>query len=805
MKRIIGFFILLYLGINLNAQTVSTVSGTILSDNNIPLEGVSILCKEANKATTTNAEGFFSIELAAGKYTLLLSGDSFGKKQVSIDLTPGESKEIRLKLSDKTVELKELTVTAHAQENTLAKAQQELQKIAGGTNIVSMNKLKAQRSLTLKDALEMQPGVIIQEFFGSNDQPRLNIRGSGIQGNPQFRGVDLLQDGIPIGFADGSFIIGLPEPQAANYIEVFRGANGLKYGGSTLGGAINLVSKTGYTAAPLDIKIEGGSFDYKALSLSSGFVSGKTDAFASLSYNKADGYREWNKSERWNASFNLGHKFSDKLQNRLYGTYTHLEFDVPGPLNWAQIQDDPKQINPGIDASVPTIGPNVVFDKPRRETDALRFADKIIYKINEKNSLETALFYQYADDVFYFPMSTGVRSSIHNDMGIRVTYSNYSDKNELHIGVSESFGLLQRKYAINLNGIKRNTFANNRFSSQNFMVYAEDIFKLSHKLSAVASAQFSYNIRNNRDEFTDKDNRPTYSLPTQQYSTFSSPDTSLDQDFTGFNPKIGIIYTPNSKQRIFANLSRSYEPPAFEQLFSVSGGSVVSSPTSVSAVKLDAQTATTAEIGSKGNAGRFYWDASIYRSWVKDEILTTTDVFGLSSSTTNSPYATIHQGLELGVKAILLKHIFSQKGDALTLSGVYNYSDYFFTEGSYKDNQIAGVPKNYITGELKYTHPIGIFISANTEWLPDNNPTDHQNTKFQPAYQLFGIRAGYNKNNWSLYVDCKNITDEKYAASYLITDGVSVPSPFTADDFTTFVPGTGASINIGISYKINNK
>ena len=81
-------------------------------------------------------------------------------------------------------------------------------RIAGSTSLVEIRP-DNQRIATIKDALKMQPGVMIQEFFGSNDQPRLNIRGSGIQSNPQRRGVYLLQDGIPVNFSDGSYVVGI--------------------------------------------------------------------------------------------------------------------------------------------------------------------------------------------------------------------------------------------------------------------------------------------------------------------------------------------------------------------------------------------------------------------------------------------------------------------------------------------------------------------------------------------------------------------------------------------------------------------
>jgi len=38
----------------------------------------------------------------------------------------------------------------------------------------------------------------MQELFGGNDQPRLNIRGSGIQDNPVSRGVQLFMMAYPL-------------------------------------------------------------------------------------------------------------------------------------------------------------------------------------------------------------------------------------------------------------------------------------------------------------------------------------------------------------------------------------------------------------------------------------------------------------------------------------------------------------------------------------------------------------------------------------------------------------------------------
>ncbi|MEE4297300.1 MAG: hypothetical protein V2J20_11870 [Wenzhouxiangella sp.] len=53
-----------------------------------------------------------------------------------------------------------------------------LRRIPGGTNLIDLQN-RPGRNRTLDDALAFQPGLVVQEFFGGNDQPRINIRGSG--------------------------------------------------------------------------------------------------------------------------------------------------------------------------------------------------------------------------------------------------------------------------------------------------------------------------------------------------------------------------------------------------------------------------------------------------------------------------------------------------------------------------------------------------------------------------------------------------------------------------------------------------
>ncbi len=562
------------------------------------------------------------------------------------------------------------------------------------------------------------------------------------------------------------------------------------------------MSKNGYNASPLGLSIEGGSFGYMGGSVSSGTVFGKNDLYGSVSFNRAEGFREYNTSSRFNSSFNFGRRFNDNFESRLYLTYTNVRFDIPGPLTWAQIEDGPEQLSAGVKPPV-SIGPNVVRDKPGRVSGLFRIASKSVYQFNTNNKLTLGLQYQYGDDTFLFPMAVGIRHSKSNDFGLHLSFNSKSDKNSVSVGLQTGIGKMYREHFVNVRGAKGERYSSNGLASRNVVFYVEDEYKLTSKLLGVISVQLSSNGRDNKEGFDKPATRPFFNFATKSYGTFASANSSLNQGYFGFNPKLGLVYNLKNQQQLVFNISRGYEPPTFDELINQSKGNPNKSPGSFKPVKLNGQTATTLELGTRGSLKRVDWDISLYNSWVKNEILTTTDLFGISGATRNSPGQTVHQGLELGFGAVLLKNIFSKTNDQINLKTVYNYSNFYFDEGIYKGKQIAGIPKHYINLSLEYKHPNGIFVGLNTEWLPEKTPTDHQNTVFQKPYQLLGARLGYDKRKWSLFVEGKNIGNKKYASSYLIRDVVIDPPPpvLKPANVTTFIPGTGINFTVGINYK----
>ena len=712
----------------------------------------------------------------------------------------------------RVVNLKEVNVLAPRQltQPTMTQALNEQRLIAGSTSLAQMSPLR-QRLSTLKDALAMQPGVIIQEFFGLNDQPRLNIRGSGIQSNPQRRGVYLLQDGIPVNFADGSYIIGVMDPMTAHFVEVFKGANALNFGASTLGGAINFVSPTANKqhGANMRIKAEGGSYGYRAVAASMGYRWQTSDAHISTSYSAQDGHRLYNHNTRWSIAANYGlQNPNGHVENRTYLHFTWLKFQFPGPLNMQQLMDNPKQVNAGVDLPF-SMGPNVLRDKPRRFARIIRVANRTGIRFNANSDLVAAVYYQYADDQFVFPITISIPHSYHHDGGLTVGYRLNTGKHNLRAGLVASAGQIDRRTYINKDGLESFMFAHDNLQARNLTLFAEDLIRLTSKLNVVADAHLVYNERNSSDRFPQPDLRPWYSHMSKKYRYFRSQSTTLNQHWTAFNPRIGLIYSPFKGEdvQLFGNLSRSYEPPTFDELVGTEvTTNINTSPKRLYAIALDKQTATTLELGSKGRTTRFSWNMAAYRSWVQNEILEVKDYVRGIKRTENYP-TTLHQGVEVGLNAVVADNPWGTNAGKLTLGGVYDFSDFRFSGGKYQGKRLAGIPQHYLNLSAEYEHSCGLSLAAQVEWKPGETPIDHTNTMFQPTYRVWNVRAAYALGKKiSLYVEMKNVANSRYASSYVISDEIHnppIPFPnFSAKQMAFFIPAQPRCIFGGITWQM---
>jgi iron complex outermembrane receptor protein len=661
----------------------------------------------------------------------------------------------------------------------------EIQQTPGGVSVVDPETYKRGKATTLKDVLDYSPGVFVQPRFGA-EEARISIRGSGIQRTFHGRGLKLMQDGAPVNLADGGFDFQAIEPLVAKAVEVYRGANALQFGSTTLGGAINFISPTGYDASPLTVRAEYGSFGTVRGLLSSGGVSGANDYFLSLSHLSQDGFRDHSQQNNQRLFTNVGHRFSENLETRFYLTLALTDSELPGNLTKEQLEANPRQAQRN--------GFVKIFDyidsNWKRDFDLFRLANKTTWQ-DEDQKLTFTSFWSRKD--LRHPILF-VIDQLSNDFGAGVRYDNTAEvaghANRLTLGLNPTWGYTDDDRHDNVLGQRGTKRASMQQRALNLDVFAEDQFWLNKVLGVTVGAQLSYAERSN------------------QNASVGTTNTAFDdnQNWWGFSPKLGLLFQPDASTQVFANISRSFEPPSFGELvgsqlqFQVPTGLFLASTPSVG---LQAQTATTAEIGSRGTRGAFNWDAAYYFSWIENELLEFQIAPGVGQ--TKNAGKTTHQGIELGLGFDFLhpngEEIDERKAASKTREKLVIQTHYLWNNFRYRNDQaygngpLAGVPEHYLRTDLTYSTPGGFYLGPNIECVPRGYRVDAAGTLFTDAYFLVGAKAGIRRpNGWSLYVEARNLADKRYAATTgVVSDASGSPAQF--------LPGDGRSFFAGIEYR----
>lgn len=643
----------------------------------------------------------------------------------------------------------------------------ELRSIPGGIDVIDAEFYKRGKAATLKDVLDYSPGVFVQPRFGA-EEARISIRGSGLQRTFHGRGLKLMQDGVPVNIADGGFDFQAIEPLVAKAVEVYRGANALQFGSTTLGGAINFISPTGHDASPLSLRSEFGSFGTVRGLISSGGVSGSSDYFMSLSHLSQGGFRDHSQQSNQRLFANIGHRLSEQLETRFYLTLALTDSELPGTLTKDQLSSNPRQAqrNPGL-RNLDYIDSNW-----KRDFDLFRLANKTTW-LGEDQKLTFTSFWSRKN--LHHPIAI-VIDQFSNDFGLGIRYDNTAKvaghANRLTLGVTPTWGSIDDDRHLNILGRRGSQIASMKQQALNFDVFGEDQFWITRTVAATLGSQISYAERSNENA--------------------RGADS---QNWWGLNPKLGVLFQPDESTQLFANISRSFEPPSFGEI-------IVNN----AFTQLESQTATTVEIGSRGGRGGLVWDASYYFSWIENELLQTlTEPGNPSSAVTKNAAKTTHQGLELGLGFDFL-HPIEEKSDAckkdrkirdkLVIQTHYLWNNFRYkNDPAYGNGLLPGIPQHYLRTDLTYSTTGGFYIGPNIECVPKGYKIDAKGNLVTDPYFLLGAKVGVRRpTGWSFYAEARNLTDKRYAASTNVVAQAAVNS-------AAFFPGDGRSFYIGVEFR----
>jgi iron complex outermembrane receptor protein len=634
-----------------------------------------------------------------------------------------------------------------------ATAKERVEQTAGGANVIDAATYKTGRVSTLTDALSFSPGVLVQPRFGA-EEARLSIRGSGAQRTFHGRGLQLMQDGVPLNLADGSFDFQAVEALSARYIEVWRGANALQYGASALGGAINFVSPNGFNSDLFSARLEAGSFGYQRAQLATGNVAENFDYYVAGNLFKQDGFRSHAQQDTQRVFANLGWTFNPDLETRFYIGAVNSDSFLPGSLTKAQLGVDPSH------AAAANISGN-----QKRDIDWRRISNKTVYRAGTQRF---ELFAFASDKTLFHPIFQ-VIDQTNRDIGIEARYVNDAQlagrKNRFVFGIAPARGHTGEDRWVNVGGTRGARTNQGEQIANNLDIYAENQHYVLPQLAVIAGVQHNRSTRTLNDKFI----AGTAADPASE---------SFDLKYSGTSPKLGVRADIAQGIQVFANIAKSYEPPSFSE---ITGG--------LRPVLNRAQSATSAEVGTRGTLANVQWDVALYHAKLKDELLQVGTNVVNAPITINAPRNT-HSGLEAAASGTFASKLFWR--GALNLNR-FKLKD----DPRFGNNTLPGLPKTTAQAELGYRFTEGLTASINAQHA-SGYPIDFAGSFFADAYTTFGAKIAHTINKqWSWFVEGRNLGNKKYAATTGIVQNAR------GQDQAQFLPGDGRAVYAGLEFKLN--
>ncbi|WP_324739962.1 TonB-dependent receptor [Tsuneonella sp. CC-YZS046] len=608
-----------------------------------------------------------------------------------------------------------------------AEAEQKAQATPGGANVVSHEDYADRTVVSLRDTLAFSPGVYTQPRFGQ--EVRISIRGSGISRGYHMRGLTLLQDGIPINLADDNGDFQELEPIFFDHLEVYRGANALRFGSGTLGGAINGVTPTGDNAHGVYARIDGGSYGMIRGLVSAGFGDERLNGWAGISADSHNGDRDHANRDSIRFHGNIGARLADGISTRFYLSTNTLDQELPGALTAAVARSKPKTGNFAGDQA--------------RDINSLRLQNRTTFDLGNA-TLNVGAFYNAKD--LYHPIYQVIDQNS-KDKGVYARLEWAAGILSATLGGESRWGSVRSRRFVNVDGKRGALTFDADQKARTSTVYGEVRVTPMPGFSLIAGGIYADGFRRQEQQF-----------PVSAVGRAS---------FDAFSPKFGVLWQAAPDIQLYANYSRSAEFPGFVELAQISAF-----------VPLREQRAWTAEIGTRGmiglgKSGRLGWDLSFYRARIKGEMLQYTVNASIPASTFNAD-RTLHQGIELGLSL--------EPTDWLRLRQIWQYSDFRFrNDAEFGDNRLPVVPKNVLRSEIRLGGD-GLHVAPNLEWVPDGAWADYRNTRRTGGYALLGLTAGATvRDGIDLFLDARNLTGKKaigdVSAAILATDASAIYYP----------------------------
>lgn len=623
--------------------------------------------------------------------------------------------------------------------------------VPAAISIVSKERIQAGRvGLTLDEALNDVPGVLVNNRYNFALGTRISVRGLGARAAFGVRGVRLLADGIPLTMPDGQAALNNIDLSSTGRIEVLRGAASMLYGNAA-GGVIALSTETPAAGFAMEARAiaadlgRGGFGDLARFNIKAGGGSERVRYLVSGAHASGDGAREHSSFEQSNVTARVEHFATAGARTAL----TVSLADAPTAQNPGSLPRDSVERNPGM--AWPRNVTTMAGEKSRQLQAGIRHQRRV-----GNNDVDIAAYglTRTLDNPLPFAYITLDRRA----GGLRATMGN----ERVSFGLDVETQRDDRGEFVNNGGapgVPRRDQTDRVFTVGPFV---RAFLPIARRLRLTVGARYDRAQFEVEDRFT-TDGR----------------DDSGSRILTAFSPMLGVTYRLSDERTLFANVSTSFQTPTTTEM--INRPPALHQPCCPAGFNdLDPERAASVEAGFRGTlAGRIHLDVTAYHMRVRDAIMPYQVAQVEGRDFFRNSGRTRHTGFELSTTVALTR--------TLSATTSYAHSDFTFEDSG---KSLPGVPPHHalVRGSLRTRHLVlEPEMELTASYYANDANTDAARNASATIFNL-RIRA---RTAWGVdpFIIVSNLTDQHYNSSVVIN---AAGSRF-------FEPAPGRSLFLGLS------
>ena len=488
---------------------------------------------------------------------------------------------------------------------------------------------------------ERATSVTVTDSQAGTFQPDMLFR--GFTGSPLLgasEGLAVYQDGVRMNEAFGDTVSwdALPATAIAS-LNLFPGSNPL-FGLNTLGGAVSIRTKDGFSGPVRRASFRGGSFGRYDVEAETGGQNGEFGYYVAGSLNSEDGWRD----------------HSPSTVRRLFGDLGWRATAAKFNISFTGASNDLTGNGPAPDLLLAEDRAAVFTHPDRTDNDVAMVAARLL-STHDYGEVDGVAYYRYtalrtfngdwageeAADGFdainnhSYTRSDAFGGSMQFARGTPI----YGRDNHLVIGAGLDSAGTRFDLHAELAHLTpdRGTIGSGQYDEDEAVdlhsrtttgsVFATNIWSATPRLALTASARFNWTAVRLRDQLGD--------------------DLSGDHTFGRLNPGAGITFQANPRVNVYASYTQSSRVPTPVELTCADPEDPCRLPNAfVSDPPLDQIVAATWESGARGSRGGLSWNLSAYRTDATDDIIFVSNGTLRGEGHFENVARTVRSGVEMG-------------------------------------------------------------------------------------------------------------------------------------------------------------